>query len=77
MIKQPHATPHSELSYLKVYTMADVEHGQGWLNHIVLPLIQEFPQAMPSLVLGVLRRLITAEAVSDRMMVHLKTFNQK
>ncbi|WP_334738957.1 hypothetical protein [Nostoc sp.] len=57
--------------------MADVEHGQGWLNHIVLPLIQEFPQAMPSLVLGVLRRLITAEAVSDRMMVHLKTFNQK
>ncbi|NEQ66909.1 MAG: iron-containing redox enzyme family protein [Symploca sp. SIO2D2] len=69
--------PDEGLIYLKEHTMADIEHGQGWLNHIVLPLIREFPQAMPSLVLGVLRRLSAAEAVCDHMLVHLKALNQQ
>ena len=54
------------LAYLIEHTTVDVEHADGWMNQVVMPLLHDHPAAMSDMVLGVLRRLDNAGAVCDR-----------
>jgi pyrroloquinoline quinone (PQQ) biosynthesis protein C len=61
----------SEMTYLLEHTVVDVEHGDHWMERVVLPIVREEPNAMTPITLGVLRRLNLAERVCDAMLGHL------
>lgn len=60
--------PDNALEYLNDHTSIDVEHAQGWLNNLVLPLLRANPDLQYALVFGALRRLRAAQDVCDRML---------
>jgi hypothetical protein len=60
------------LRYLIEHVSVDVEHSDGWIEHVVLPLIDEHPETIPEIVLGVARRLDYAGQVCDRMVQYLQ-----
>ncbi|MDP9530562.1 iron-containing redox enzyme family protein [Pseudomonas protegens] len=62
----------SSLAYHREHISVDAEHAQDWLYKVVLPMLKENPKAMGDLVLGVVRRLDTALAVSERLLPHIK-----
>ncbi|KUL36298.1 hypothetical protein ADL22_24835 [Streptomyces sp. NRRL F-4489] len=55
-----------EMHYLREHVTVDVEHAQGWLDHVVVPLARTRPDLLPEIALGVMRRLDAALAVCDR-----------
>jgi len=57
--------------YLTEHVSVDEKHAKDWLYQVVNPLLETNPELTSDLVLGVLRRLDTAAAVSDRMMRYL------
>lgn len=63
--------PDDVLRYLEEHVTLDVTHAAGWMKHVVAPLLREHPNLMPDLAMGMLRRLSAAEAVCERMLVHL------
>lgn len=61
----------SDLTYLLEHTVVDVEHGDHWMDRVVLPIVREERSAMMPITLGVLRRLDLAERICDTMLDHL------
>ena len=57
-----------EMVYLLEHVTVDVEHAEGWLNHVIAPLAAERPDMLPEVAIGILRRLDCALAVCDRTM---------
>jgi pyrroloquinoline quinone (PQQ) biosynthesis protein C len=57
-----------EMVYLLEHVTVDVEHAEGWLNHVIAPLAAERPDMLPEVAIGILRRLDCALAVCDRAM---------
>jgi pyrroloquinoline quinone (PQQ) biosynthesis protein C len=55
-----------EMRYLLEHVTVDVEHAQGWIDHVVIPLAKERPDLLPEIAIGVLRRLDAALDVCDR-----------
>ncbi|MEM9493836.1 MAG: iron-containing redox enzyme family protein, partial [Myxococcota bacterium] len=53
------------LAYLIEHTVVDVEHADGWMDHVITPLLHQYPAAMSDIVFGVERRLVYAGAVCD------------
>ncbi|MDD0976653.1 iron-containing redox enzyme family protein [Pseudomonas fontis] len=66
----------STMAYLLEHTVVDVEHAAGWLNEVVLPLVQQRPQAIHDIAFGMLQRLEYAADVCDHMLVHLQHVSQ-
>lgn len=56
----------ADMRYLREHITVDVEHGQGWLEEVVVPLITDHPEITFDVALGMTRRLKTALAVCDR-----------
>jgi hypothetical protein len=65
----------STLRYLIDHTVVDVEHAEDWLNEVVVPMVEGSPHLMNDLMLGVVRRLDSAGAVCDRLLEHIKGFD--
>jgi pyrroloquinoline quinone (PQQ) biosynthesis protein C len=63
--------PEEKMRYLLEHTVVDVEHAHGWMHEVVMPLLQVRPDLMPSIALGMARRLEHAAEVCDQMMVLL------
>jgi pyrroloquinoline quinone (PQQ) biosynthesis protein C len=57
-----------EMYYLLEHVTVDVEHAEGWLNHVIAPLAAERPDMLLEVGIGVMRRLDCALAVCDRAM---------
>jgi pyrroloquinoline quinone (PQQ) biosynthesis protein C len=55
-----------EMRYLHEHVTVDVEHAQGWLDNVVVPLAAERPDLLHEMAIGVRRRLDAALAVCDR-----------
>lgn len=66
--------PDEALEYLQDHTSIDVEHAQGWLNNLVMPLLRAHPELTSQLVFGALRRLQAAQNVCDVMLRRLPAF---
>jgi len=62
-----------EMHYLREHVTVDVEHAQGWLDHVVMPLAASRPDLLQEVGVGVLRRLDAALAVCDRAMAELES----
>lgn len=62
-----------EMHYLREHVTVDVEHAQGWLDHVVLPLAGIRPDLLPEVAIGVLRRLDAALRVCERAVRELKS----
>ncbi|MCB9759985.1 MAG: iron-containing redox enzyme family protein [Alphaproteobacteria bacterium] len=60
------------MTYLILHTTVDVGHAEGWMEQLVIPLLQARPELLPQLTLGVLRRLDAAGAVCDRLFARLQ-----
>lgn len=60
--------PDADMSYLLIHTVVDVEHANGWMNEVVTPLLEQCPELVAPMALGMMRRLEYAAAVCDRMM---------
>ncbi len=61
-----------EMHYLLEHVTVDVEHAQGWLENVVIPLAEERPDLLPEMAVGVLRRLDGALGVCDRAVTELR-----
>ncbi|MPZ81609.1 MAG: iron-containing redox enzyme family protein [Actinophytocola sp.] len=57
-----------DMHYLLEHVTVDVEHAEGWLNHVIAPLAATRPDLLPEVAIGILRRLDCALAVCDRAM---------
>ncbi|WP_067450464.1 iron-containing redox enzyme family protein [Actinomadura macra] len=55
-----------EMHYLREHVTVDVEHAQGWLDNVVIPIAEDRPDLMPDMAIGVLRRLDGALGVCER-----------
>jgi len=62
-----------DMAYLREHVTVDVEHAQGWLDHVVMPLATARPDLMQEVGIGVLRRLDEALKVCDRAMAELES----
>jgi pyrroloquinoline quinone (PQQ) biosynthesis protein C len=62
-----------EMHYLREHVTVDVEHAQGWLDHVVIPLATARPDLMHEVGIGVLRRLEEALKVCGRAMAELES----
>ena len=62
--------------YLIEHITVDIEHANGWMHEVVLPMIGHYPNTVIDIVLGVERRLDHAVAVLDKMMTHLPAFRE-
>src|SRR5882724_2333391 len=60
-----------EMVYLLEHVTVDVEHAEGWLNHVIAPLAAERPDMLLEVGIGIMRRLDCALAVCDRAMREL------
>jgi pyrroloquinoline quinone (PQQ) biosynthesis protein C len=60
-----------EMVYLLEHVTVDVEHAEGWLNHVIAPLAEERPDMLLEVGIGIMRRLDCALAVCDRAMREL------
>lgn len=58
----------ADMTYLLEHVVVDVEHAEGWLNHVIAPLAASRPDMLPEVAIGILRRLDCALAVCDRAM---------
>jgi pyrroloquinoline quinone (PQQ) biosynthesis protein C len=56
----------ADMRYLLEHVTVDVEHAQGWLDHVIVPLANERPDLLGEVAVGVLRRLDQALRVCDR-----------
>lgn len=63
--------PDADMHYLLEHVTVDVEHAEGWLDNVVMPLLRACPHLLPEFALGVVRRLDAALAVCDRAMDEL------
>lgn len=57
-----------DMKYVLIHVTVDVEHAEGWLNHVIAPLAATRPDMLPEVAIGMLRRLDCALAVCDRAM---------
>ena len=60
-----------DMVYLLEHVVVDVEHAEGWLNHVIAPLAEERPDMLLEVGIGIMRRLDCALAVCDRAMREL------
>lgn len=60
------------LDYFVEHISVDAVHAEDWLNEVVVPIISGCSGKMEDIVLGVLRRLDTADAVCNKMVDHLQ-----
>jgi len=60
------------LAYLIEHTVVDAEHAEGWMEHVIVPLLREYPGAMDDIVFGAQRRLENAGAVCDWFHDHFR-----
>ena len=60
------------MHYLLEHVVVDVEHAEGWLNHVIAPLAAMRPDLLGEVGIGILRRLDCALAVCDRAMRELR-----
>jgi pyrroloquinoline quinone (PQQ) biosynthesis protein C len=60
--------PDAKMHYLIVHTVVDIEHARGWMEKVVIPILQGNPDFMSAVALGIARRLEHAGAVCDKMM---------
>jgi hypothetical protein len=60
-----------DMVYLLEHVTVDVEHAEGWLNHVIAPLAAERPDMLREVGIGIMRRLDCALAVCDRAMREL------
>ncbi len=61
-----------EMVYLQLHTTVDITHAEGWLNNVVVPLLERDPAAMAPMTLGMYRRLVYAADVCDYMLEHMR-----
>lgn len=61
----------SAMAYLLEHTVVDVEHAAGWLNEVVLPLVQKQPDVIQEIAFGMVQRLEYAANVCDHLHAHL------
>ncbi|KTC92856.1 MULTISPECIES: iron-containing redox enzyme family protein [Legionella] len=55
------------LTYLIEHTSIDEVHAEDWLEHVVIPILQEVPVSINNIMLGILNRLDIAVSVLDRL----------
>jgi pyrroloquinoline quinone (PQQ) biosynthesis protein C len=63
----------ADMRYLLEHTVIDVEHAKGWMDEVVLPMLERENHLMADIVLGMTRRLDHAGAVCDHMIDFLPT----
>lgn len=61
-----------DMEYLLEHTVVDVAHANGWIDHVIRPVLREDPTTLRAMTLGVAMRLDIAARVCDRMLEHLK-----
>lgn len=61
-----------DMEYLIEHTVVDVAHANGWIDHVIRPVLRQAPEAMTQLTLGVAMRLDVAARVCDRMLDHVR-----
>jgi len=66
--------PAEALEYLNDHTSIDIEHAEGWLKNLVMPLLHAHPDLQTTLVFGALRRLQAAQNVCDHMLLRLPAY---
>ncbi|WP_423907987.1 iron-containing redox enzyme family protein [Candidatus Spongiihabitans sp.] len=66
----------NDMIYLIEHITVDIEHANGWMHEVVLPMIGHYPNTVIDIVLGVERHLDHAVAVLDKMMTHLPAFRE-
>ena len=62
-----------QMTYLLEHTVADVEHAEDWMTHVVRPIIRDRPQTRVELTLGAARRLEIAGRICDSALARLQT----
>jgi len=65
------------MRYLLEHTVVDVEHANGWMHEVVLPMLERQPGLIADVVTGMARRLAYAAEVCDGMMDFLPTLKQR
>jgi pyrroloquinoline quinone (PQQ) biosynthesis protein C len=65
------------MRYLLEHTVVDVEHANGWMHEVVLPMLRRQPGLIGEVVTGMARRLAYAAEVCDAMMDLLPTLEQR
>ncbi|MEO6701674.1 MAG: iron-containing redox enzyme family protein [Jatrophihabitantaceae bacterium] len=68
-----HGLTDEDMHYLREHVTVDVEHAQGWLDHVVVPLAASRPDLLHEVGIGVLRRLDAALDVCTRAMAELES----
>jgi pyrroloquinoline quinone (PQQ) biosynthesis protein C len=58
--------PPRDLAYLTEHVTVDIEHADGWINEVVVPLLSGQPELALPLAIGVRRRLDASIEVCDR-----------
>lgn len=64
-----------EMHYLREHVTVDVEHAQGWLDHVVMPLAQVRPDLLVDVAIGIVRRLDESLRVCERAMKELESID--
>jgi pyrroloquinoline quinone (PQQ) biosynthesis protein C len=62
-----------EMHYLREHVTVDVEHAQGWLDHVVMPLAQVRPDLLEEVGIGIIRRLDESLKVCERALKELES----
>jgi pyrroloquinoline quinone (PQQ) biosynthesis protein C len=66
--------PDTKMRYLIEHTVVDVVHAHGWMQEVVLPILQSRPDLVSAVALGMARRLEHSAQVCDRMVAWLPEF---
>lgn len=62
-----------QMTYLLEHTVADVEHAEDWMTHVVKPVIRDRPETRTELTLGAARRLEIAGRICDDVLDWLRS----
>lgn len=62
-----------QMTYLLEHTVADVEHAEDWMTHVVQPIIRDRPEMRTELTLGAARRLEIAGRICDDALDRLRS----
>jgi len=64
--------PVENLKYLTDHVTVDAEHAEHWMEHVVMPLVNQHPSIIPEIVLGAARRLDVAGRVCDQLYTRMQ-----
>ncbi|WP_436298987.1 iron-containing redox enzyme family protein [unidentified bacterial endosymbiont] len=61
-----------DVHYYSEHISVDVDHADGWLNNVIVPVAQRYPQALEEIYFGARLRLQTCQDYYDNLLKTLK-----